>query len=130
MNDTPETLVAWRAFEKDRQIVKLLKHAIRMERERDEAREQRDGYQLEIQIVIERLKGNRHPDDNGMKYEGEIDVKSIISQRDRLAAVLQRIRDGYGGQVASPNCCEDCDYLLPIDEALQSLTNFPQTPAK
>jgi len=36
-------------------------------------------------------------------------------QRDRLAAVLQRIRDGYGGQVASPNCCEDCEYLLPID---------------
>jgi len=78
--------------------------------------EQRDNCQLEIQIVIERLKGNRHPDDNGMKYQGEIDVKSIIAQRDRLAAVLQRIRDGYGGQVASPNCCEDCDYLLPIDD--------------
>ncbi len=39
-------------------------------------------------------------------------------QRDRLAAVLQRIRDGYGGQVATPNCCEDCDFLIPIDEAL------------
>jgi predicted nucleic acid-binding Zn-ribbon protein len=48
--------------------------------------------------------------------------KTITEQRDRLAAVLQRIRDGYGGQVASPNCCADCDYLLPIDEALQSLT--------
>jgi len=92
--------------------------------------EQRDNCQLEIDIVIERLKGQRHPDDNGMKYEGEIDVKSITEQRDRLAAVLQRIRDGYGGQVASPNCCEDCDYLLPIDEALQSLNHFPQTPAK
>jgi len=49
-------------------------------------------------------------------------LQSEREQRDRLAAVLQRIRDGYGGQVASPNCCEDCDYLLPIDEALQSLT--------
>jgi hypothetical protein len=51
-----------------------------------------------------------------------IETHEITAQRDRLAAVLQRIRDGYGGQVASPNCCEDCDYLLPIDEALQSLT--------
>jgi hypothetical protein len=50
-------------------------------------------------------------------------LQEVTEQRDRLAAVLQRIRDGYGGQVASPNCCEDCDYLLPIDEALQSLTN-------
>lgn len=77
MNDTPETLVAWRAFEKDHRIVKLLKHAIRMERERDEAREQRDNCQIEVKIVIERLKGNRHPDDNGMKYEGEIDIKAL-----------------------------------------------------
>jgi hypothetical protein len=45
----------------------------------------------------------------------------VTEQRDRLAAVLQRIRDGYGGQVASPNCCEDCDYLLPIDEALAAV---------
>jgi hypothetical protein len=52
-------------------------------------------------------------------------VEELEQQRDRMAAVLQRIRDGYGGQVASPNCCEDCDYLLPIDEALQSLTTKP-----
>jgi hypothetical protein len=51
----------------------------------------------------------------------ESELAAVTEQRDRLAAVLQRIRDGYGGQVASPNCCEDCDYLLPIDEALQSL---------
>lgn len=43
-------------------------------------------------------------------------------QRDRLAEALQRVRDGYGGQLASPNCCEDCDFLIPIDKALQSLT--------
>lgn len=46
-------------------------------------------------------------------------------QRDRLAAVLQSIRDGYGGQVAAPDCCEDCEFLIPIDEALQSL-NQPE----
>jgi len=45
-------------------------------------------------------------------------------QRDRLAAVLQRIRDGYGGQAATPNCCEDCDFLIPIDEALATLNQL------
>jgi hypothetical protein len=50
-----------------------------------------------------------------------LDANAMMMQRDRLAAVLQRIRDGYGGQVASPNCCEDCDYLLPIDEALAAV---------
>jgi hypothetical protein len=68
-------------------------------------------------------------DDSGLGFKVHEDAYRELEkerdeareQRDRLAAVLQRIRDGYGGQVASPNCCEDCDYLLPIDEALQSL---------
>ena len=60
----------------------------KLERERDEALEQRDGYQLELQIVIERLKGNRHPDDNGMIYEGEIDIKAMTEQWDRLAGAV------------------------------------------
>ena len=34
--DAPETLAAWESFEKDGKIVDFLKHAIRMERERDE----------------------------------------------------------------------------------------------
>jgi hypothetical protein len=38
---------------------------------------------------------------------------------DRLAGVLQRDRDGYGGQKVDPECdCCDCEYLRPIDEAL------------
>ena len=38
---------------------------------------------------------------------------------DRLAALLQRDRDGYGGQEVNPECdCCDCEYLCPIDEAL------------
>ena len=48
-------------------------------------------------------------------------LDTVTEQRDRLAAVLQRIRDGYGGQVAAPDCCEDCEFLIPIDKALQSL---------
>jgi hypothetical protein len=38
---------------------------------------------------------------------------------DRLAALLQRDRDGYGGQVVDPACyCCDCEYLGPIDASL------------
>jgi hypothetical protein len=47
-------------------------------------------------------------------------------QRDRLAEALQRVRDGYGGQLASPNCCEDCDFLIPIDAALTAMEGGPQ----
>ena len=40
-------------------------------------------------------------------------------QRDKLAALLQRNRDGYGGQMVDPECgCCDCKWLQPIDEAL------------
>jgi hypothetical protein len=39
--------------------------------------EQRDECLIELEIVTERLKGQRHPDDNGMRYEGEIDIKSV-----------------------------------------------------
>jgi hypothetical protein len=102
---------------------RCLEHARQLERERDEAREERDGYQLEIDIVIERLKGNRHPDDNGMIYEGEIDIKAIISQRDRLAEALEQILS-YQGRFAE----EDPESIAT--KALQSLNNFPQTPAK
>jgi len=102
---------------------RCLEHARQLERERDEGREERDDCQLEIKIVIERLKGQRHPDDNGMIYEGEIDVKSIIAQRDRLAEALERILE-YQGSFAE----EDPESIAT--EALESLTNFPQTPAK
>ena len=38
---------------------------------------------------------------------------------DRLAALIKRDRDGYGGQVVDPECdCCDCEYLAPIDKAL------------
>jgi hypothetical protein len=127
---------------------------IDLQRERDEAREetirtrefmdygfakaqeeltdmtaQRDGidsmYQKIIKEVLEcdPIPACKREDDH-LEPPWEV-IARIREQRDRLAAVLQRIRDGYGGQVASPNCCEDCDYLLPIDEALQSLTPKP-----
>jgi hypothetical protein len=80
---------------------------------------QRDNCQLELQIVIERLKGNRHPDDNGMKYEGEIDIKTMTEQRDRLAVALEQILS-YQGRFAE----EDPESIAT--RALQSLTTTKQ----
>jgi uncharacterized coiled-coil DUF342 family protein len=81
--------------------------------ERDEAREQRDRLADQIEanhkgtLMLERM------------------VYQLREQNDRLAEALQRVRDGYGGQLASPNCCDDCDFLIPIDKALQSLIPKP-----
>jgi len=100
------------------------------ERERDEAREQRDGCQLELQIVTERLKGNRHPDDNGMKYEGEIDVEAIIEQRDRLAEAC-RLLMAIVGPLEKKPWATDNQINRAYNAGKQALaTNFPQTPAK
>ena len=50
--------------------------------------------------------------------------KQITSERalaDRLAALFQRNRDLYGGQQVDPQCgCCDCEYLGPIDDALNA----------
>lgn len=46
----------------------------------------------------------------------------LTEQRDRLAKILQNIRSGYGGQITDPDCgCEDCEFLIEIDKALQTL---------
>ena len=38
---------------------------------------------------------------------------------DRLAAIVQRDRDGHGGMLTDPECsCEDCEYLRVLDAAL------------
>ena len=51
------------------------------------------------------------------------DIIRMKWQRDRLAEALKSIRAGYGGQIVDLDCnCDDCEFLRPIDEALQSLT--------
>jgi hypothetical protein len=96
----------------------------RMQEQRDEALNdlefRRELYKVQ-EVYLEKAREERDElRETAERYR--LEANAMMMQRDRLAAVLQRIRDGYGGQVASPNCCEDCDYLLPIDEALQSLT--------
>jgi hypothetical protein len=53
----------------------------------------------------------------------ERELTAVTEQRDRLAELVKKIRAGYGGQLVYPDCdCSDCEFLRPIDEALQSLT--------
>jgi hypothetical protein len=48
-SDVPETLAAWKKFEKTSGIVAFLKHAIRMERERNQWRNEHDRVVREYQ---------------------------------------------------------------------------------
>jgi hypothetical protein len=81
-----------------------------LKRELTAVTEQRDDYLTELQIVTEILKGKRHPDDNDIMADGEIDVKALIEQRDRLAEALHKVSRSW-------------NYVEVAREALQSLTN-------
>lgn len=53
------------------------------------------------------------------RLEAELDFERALA--DRLAALLQRNRDLYGGQQVDYQCgCLDCEYLGPIDDALSA----------
>jgi hypothetical protein len=62
--------------------------------------EQRDDFRKEVEIVNERLRGKKHPDDNGLTVDGEIDIKQLKEQRDRLAEAMHVINtyDPKNGQ--------------------------------
>ena len=54
---------------------------------------------------------------HAMRLLGGMEQERALA--DRLAALLQRDRDGYGGQEVDADCdCCDCEYLGPIDDAL------------
>jgi methionine synthase II (cobalamin-independent) len=82
-------------------------------------------YIKQIKTITERLKVS---DEEFYKYHGLWDcatkkLETVTEQRDRLAELVKKIRAGYGGQLVDPDCdCSDCEFLRPIDEALQSLT--------
>ena len=65
--------------------------ACQLERELTAATEQRDEFKTELEIANLRLKGKRHPDDNGIMADGEIDVKALTEQRDALAEALEQL---------------------------------------
>ena len=122
MIDTPET-DAMEYFDAmcDPDRVVEADFARKLERERDELRE------WASVNGVSSLAKDRDQFRAQLREEQQLHVQTLNErdeaqeQRYRLAAVLQRIRDGYGGQAAAPDCCEDCEFLIPIDEALQSL---------
>jgi hypothetical protein len=85
MNDTPTPIPFATDGQRTTDAECWMNYCLEAEKQLATVTEQRDDYLTELQIVAERLKGNRHPDDNGIMADGEIDVKEIIEQRDRLA---------------------------------------------
>jgi len=108
--DTPQTdAETWRAGDLSIGSKVCADFARKLERERDEAREQRD----------------RLAEACDQYSEDEIlcKLQEITEQRDRLATILQNIRSGFGGQIPDQNCdCGDCEFLIKIDNALQYIT--------
>ena len=113
----------------------------KLERERDEARALATQYSGEREhnaMQALAYKAERDEAREALKTGGMLNIidraahgraaairerDEARGQRDRLAAVLNSIRDGYGGQVADPDCdCGECEFLISIDNALQSLT--------
>ena len=80
----------------------------KLERERDDA--------------IKMMKRTR--DNSGQIIASQANENILLTeQRDRMAEALQNIRSGYGGQITDPDCgCEDCEFLIKIDKALQFQT--------
>ena len=61
----------------------------KLETELTAVTEQRDDFRKEVEIANERLRGKKHPDDNGLTVDGEIDIKQLKEQRDRLTEAIR-----------------------------------------
>lgn len=96
---------------------RLLIHARKLERERDEARERVKELIHENENLYRRLESVHEAREQRDHLLKQLEAERELA--DRLAALLQRNRDLYGGQQVDYQCgCSDCEYLRPIDEAL------------
>ena len=111
MTDTPETDNLARGNH-----VVPTEFAEKLERERNEARE------LLREIRDDEVNAQDECD-KFLRDHVPSELSKVTEQRNRLANVLQNIRSGYGGQITDPDCgCEDCEFLIKIDKALQFQT--------
>ena len=109
---TPETDACWG----DREC-NPHEDARRLERERDEARERVKELIHESESLYRRLESVHEAREQRDHLLKQLEAERELA--DRLAALLQRNRDLYGGQQVDYQCgCSDCEYLGPIDEAL------------
>jgi transcription elongation factor GreA-like protein len=91
--------------------VKLERELISITEQRDELLRYNEAFRKETLICA---------DCDAIRKE---EYDQAIEQRDRLADIVKKIRAEYGGQLVGTDCdCSDCEFLRPIDEALQSLT--------
>ena len=98
---------------------------------RDEAKlreAKADVWKHEVDVLREQIKQDEKAlEDN---IETFVDLKEAINKvenqlaselalADKLAAIVQRSRDGHGGMLTDPECfCEDCEHLRVLDAAL------------
>jgi len=69
---------------------------------------------LSRQLERELAAARERADINGRDWRRQcLKSEDLRSERDALAEALRHIRTGYGGQAAAPDCCEDCDFLIP-----------------
>ncbi|MFN4909405.1 MAG: hypothetical protein ACK5H0_10290 [Bacteroidota bacterium] len=79
--------------------IRILK---RVQEQCDELKEDRDAWKSEALIMDARLRGVKHPNDNGIFSPDEVipklerEIASVKEQRDRLAEELNEIKEEYG----------------------------------
>jgi chromosome segregation ATPase len=94
MNDTPETDNFDRNWDSYSEPWKAIEFARKLERERDEAREDASHWKIEYEIVEARLCGGKHERDNRIVSEREI-IPKLQRERDEAKQRLKEIEE-YG----------------------------------
>lgn len=100
MSSTPRTDQIMKfSFGDDREYVtvefarKLESELTAITKQRDDAREMVEDLLTENEIASHRLKGLKHPNDNGIMADGEIEVAKLKQQCDELLGILAALLD-------------------------------------
>ena len=84
------------------------------EQQLNEVRAERDKHHEDADAFLDKWSKAQ---ERAIDAERERDAERALA--DRLAELVQRDRDQYGGQLIDSDCdCSDCEYLGPIDAAL------------
>ena len=144
LRPTPETDAAEHCIDEIPQFPFVSsKLARRLERERDNYREQADGYLVRLGETQERMiDAERERDEMTLRWERTNDAlfqareqwrmssicrelnEQLDAERalaDRLAGFVSDWREGYGGQIPDAGCdCGECETIISLDAALDA----------
>ena len=97
--------------------------ARRLERERDEAREEAAHWKTEYEIVVARLCGKKHPRDNGIISEQEI-IPKLEHERDTAIIERDQVIDMWSHLYACTHSIVSCleTYHPEMKNAISDLT--------